>query len=80
MDRNILKAKWKQFRGRSKILRAKLTNNNRGRLSGKVDVIVGDVQEKFSHSRQKTTRNVNRYVSRYQNRLRGLRSGLRSRK
>jgi uncharacterized protein YjbJ (UPF0337 family) len=79
MDRNILKAKWKQLRGKSKIMRARLTNNDRGRLSGKFDVLVGGVQEKYSVTRQKAARGFSKRVSHYQTRIKKLRPGSKSR-
>lgn len=79
MDRNILKAKWKQLRGRSKILRARLTNNERGRLSGKFDVLVGGVQERFDVNRHKVAKGVNRRITYYQSKVKKLRPGSKSR-
>ncbi len=66
MDRNILKAKWRQFRGKSKILRARLTGNERRRMSGRIDMLVGGAQEKITTTRHKAAREVNRRVAHYQ--------------
>jgi uncharacterized protein YjbJ (UPF0337 family) len=73
MDRNILKAKWKQIRGRSKILRVRLTDNARGRVVGKVDVLVGGIQEQYHITRSKATRGASKRASHYQNRIKKLR-------
>lgn len=79
MNQNILKAKWKHLRGRSKILRARVTNDERGRLSGKFDVLVGGFQEKYGVTRRKAARGFNRRVSHYQTRIKMLRPGSKSR-
>ena len=68
MNKNIIKAKWKQFGGRSKMWWGKLTHNQRQRFSGRIDLMMGDLQEKLGYSRQKFSREIDRrrlgYVSR----------------
>jgi uncharacterized protein YjbJ (UPF0337 family) len=59
------------MRGKVKQLKAKLTNNRRGRISGQYDVLVGELEEKFGETR----RVIDRGVRDYQDRLKKLRSG-----
>ncbi len=52
MNKNLYKARWKQIRGKSRIWRAKITHHRLGQLSGKLDVMLGKIQEKCVISRQ----------------------------
>ncbi len=75
MNNDLRKAKWRQMRGKVKQLKAKLTNNRRGRISGQYDVLVGELEEKFGETRRSAARVIDRGVRDYHDRLKKLRSG-----
>lgn len=52
MTNNIDKGMWKQGRGQAKVWWAKLTENDRVKVSGKVDQFIGRLQEKYGAARQ----------------------------
>ena len=59
MRRDMLKAKWKQIRGRSKMWKGQLTGRRLDKLSGRIDLLAGKYQEKFQYSRQKAASSIN---------------------
>lgn len=69
MNKQIIKARWKQIGGRSKILRGKITHNRKDRLTGRINLLVGELQEKFSYSRQKAVRGIEKRKLNYKSRL-----------
>ena len=52
MTNDISKGKWKQRRGQAKVWWGKLTDDDREKLSGKVDQFIGRLQEKYGAARQ----------------------------
>ncbi len=61
MNKQILKAKWKQARGGSRWMRGKLLKRNRDRLSGRAEMTLGRLQERYVKSRVRVTRSIRRY-------------------
>lgn len=79
MNRNILKAKWKQIHGRSRVLRGKLTHNRLDRFNGRIEVLAGKTQETYNVARNKAARGINRRTSNYRSSLKRIRPISRSR-
>jgi uncharacterized protein YjbJ (UPF0337 family) len=52
MNNNIFKGKWKQMRGQAKVWWGKLTSDNGKKVGGKVDKLLGLIQEKYGHTQQ----------------------------
>lgn len=78
MNKDIRNAKWRQFRGKTKVWWAKLNHNNRTRLAGKYDTLVGTLQEKYGHTRQQAARGTDKWLSTHRIRLRKTRFGSKS--
>jgi uncharacterized protein YjbJ (UPF0337 family) len=53
MNQNVSEGKWKQMRGQAKVWWGKLTHNDREQVSGKVEKMVGTLQEKVGQTQQK---------------------------
>lgn len=52
MTNDIGKGMWKQRRGQAKVWWGKLTDNDRVKVSGKIDQFMGRLQEKYGAARQ----------------------------
>jgi uncharacterized protein YjbJ (UPF0337 family) len=66
MNKHILKGKWKQMRGEAKAWWGKLTDNDLDRVSGKFEVLVGLLQEKYGYSREQAAEEIDRRVTDYE--------------
>ncbi len=75
MKPELLKAKWRQYRGRSRLLRAKITNNKRQSVAARYDILAGHLQERYISTRQRASRGINRQVKHYQGRFKKLQHG-----
>jgi uncharacterized protein YjbJ (UPF0337 family) len=69
MNKNILEGKWKQIRGEAKAWWGKLTDNDLDRISGKFEVLVGLLQEKYGYTRQQAADEIEQRVNNYENKL-----------
>ena len=61
MNEDILKGKWKQFKGEVKEQWGRLTNDDIDRINGEYDQLVGRVQERYGYSRAEAEREVDDY-------------------
>ena len=59
MNEDILKGKWKQFKGEVKKQWADLTDDDLNRVEGEYDQLVGRIQERYGYSREQAEREVN---------------------
>jgi uncharacterized protein YjbJ (UPF0337 family) len=66
MNKDILEGQWKQIRGEAKAWWGKLTDNDLDRASGKFEVLVGLLQEKYGYTRQQAADEVDRRVTDYE--------------
>jgi uncharacterized protein YjbJ (UPF0337 family) len=69
MNKNILEGKWKQIRGEAKAWWGKLTDNDLDRISGKFEVLVGLLQEKYGYTRQQAADEIEQRLNNYENKL-----------
>ena len=61
MNEDILKGKWKQFKGEVKEQWGRLTNDDIDRIEGNYDQLVGRIQERYGYSREEAEREVEEY-------------------
>ena len=62
MDADILKGKWKQFRGQVKEKWGKLTDDELDQIEGDYDQLVGQLQEQYGYAKQKAEREVSDWL------------------
>lgn len=61
MNEDILKGKWKQFKGEIKKQWGDLTDDDLDRIEGEYDQLVGRVQERYGYSREEAQREVDEF-------------------
>ncbi len=66
MNNDIFEGKWKQIRGEAKAWWGKLTDNDLDRAAGKLDVLVGVLQEKYGYTREQAADEVDKRVTEYE--------------
>jgi uncharacterized protein YjbJ (UPF0337 family) len=63
VNRDILEGKWKQVRGKVKETWGDLTDDELDQVSGKYDVLVGKLQEKYGYSRQEAEKEIDDFLN-----------------
>ena len=66
MNKDIVEGKWKQMRGEAKAWWGKLTDDDLDRAAGKLDVLVGLLQEKYGYTRQHAADEIDKRVTAYE--------------
>jgi uncharacterized protein YjbJ (UPF0337 family) len=66
MNKHILEGNWKQMRGEAKAWWGKLTDNDLDRVSGKFEVLVGLLEEKYGYTREQAADEIDRRVTNYE--------------
>lgn len=62
MDTNVFQGKWRQFRGEIMERWGKLTNDKLDQTEGKVEQLVGALQEEYGYARARAEKEVNDFV------------------
>ena len=62
MNKDILKGKWKQLRGKVREQWGELTNDEIDQIAGKRDQLIGTIQEKYGYTRAKAEQEVNDFL------------------
>jgi uncharacterized protein YjbJ (UPF0337 family) len=52
MNNDVFEGKWKQMRGQAKEWWGKLTDDDLDKVNGKLDQLIGLLQEKYGYTRQ----------------------------
>lgn len=68
MNKTILQGKWRQLRGNLKTEWGRFTENDRRQLDGKIDQMVGMVQERYGYTQEGATKLLTRYLGAYSKR------------
>jgi uncharacterized protein YjbJ (UPF0337 family) len=63
VNKDILEGKWKQVRGKIKETWGDLTDDELDQVSGKYDVLVGKLQEKYGYSRQEAEKEIDDFLN-----------------
>lgn len=58
MNRDELKAKWRQLRGHIKVKWGQLTDDELDQIDGNYEILVGKIQEKYGITRQQVEREI----------------------
>lgn len=64
MNSDILKGKWKQFKGKVQEEWGELTDDDVDQIEGEYDQLVGRVQERYGYSRERAQREVDEFFDR----------------
>lgn len=67
INKDILEGKWKQTRGKVKQWWGKLTDDDLDHISGKIDELVGLIQERYGYSREQAEKEVNHFMAQLNN-------------
>jgi uncharacterized protein YjbJ (UPF0337 family) len=62
MNDDVLKGKWKQFRGEIKKTWGELTDDEIDQIEGQRDKLVGKLQEKYGYTKAEAERAVNDFI------------------
>jgi uncharacterized protein YjbJ (UPF0337 family) len=65
LNQDVLAGKWKQARGMIKQWWGKLTDNDLERISGRVDELVGVVQERYGYTKEQAQKEVTEFVDQF---------------
>jgi uncharacterized protein YjbJ (UPF0337 family) len=65
MNQAMLEGKWRRLRGTMKGRWGRLTGNNVKRIEGRVDQMIGLLQERKGYTRQKAEEELDRYLGRF---------------
>jgi uncharacterized protein YjbJ (UPF0337 family) len=60
MNEDILSGKWKQMRGKMKEWWGKLTDDDFDKIQGRRDLLVGKLQERYGHTKDKAEQEIDR--------------------
>jgi uncharacterized protein YjbJ (UPF0337 family) len=60
MNNDIFEGKWKQMRGQAKEWWGKLTDDDLEKVGGKLDKLIGALQEKYGYTRQQAEDEYNK--------------------
>jgi uncharacterized protein YjbJ (UPF0337 family) len=63
MDTNVLKGKWKQFRGGAKSKWGELTDDDLDQIDGDRIKLEGKLQEKYGRTKEQASREVDEWMS-----------------
>lgn len=66
MNKDVLEGKWKQIRGQARAWWGKLTDDDLDRVAGKLDVLIGLLQEKYGYTRERAAEEIDRRVTAYE--------------
>jgi uncharacterized protein YjbJ (UPF0337 family) len=65
VNQDILAGKWKQARGHVKQWWGKLTDNDVERINGRVEELIGSLQEAYGYTRQEAESEVDRFLEQF---------------
>jgi len=65
MSNDILEGRWKQIRGNAKEWWGKLTDSDLDRVEGKMENLIGVLQEKYGYTREQADAEIERRLKEY---------------
>jgi uncharacterized protein YjbJ (UPF0337 family) len=66
MNWDVIEGKWKQLKGGVKARWGKLTDNDLEQIQGNREKLVGKVQERYGHNREKAEKEVDEWQKQFQ--------------
>lgn len=71
MNKKIMQGKWRRMRGNLKMEWGRLTENDRRQLDGKLDQMLGLVQERYGYTQEGASKLLTHYLGDYSKRRHG---------
>ena len=65
-NEDVLAGKWKQAKGKVKQRWGKLTDSDLDRISGRMEELIGIVQERYGYTREQAEKEMSEFVSQFQ--------------
>jgi len=65
MNKDILKGKWKQIRGRAKEWWGDLTDDELDKINGRMDELVGLLQERYGYAKDEARKEIDRRLDEF---------------
>jgi len=69
VNKDVFVGKWKQVRGEAKVWWGKLTDDDLDKVTGRLDVFVGMLQEKYGYSRQHAEEEIEKRVTEFESNM-----------
>jgi uncharacterized protein YjbJ (UPF0337 family) len=65
MNEDIFKGQWKQIRGKAREWWGKLTDDDLDKVNGRMDQMVGRLQERYGYSKEEASKEVSRRLQEF---------------
>ncbi len=65
VNSDVLEGKWNQLKGHVREKWGDLTDDDVDRISGRYDILIGTLQEKYGYSRAEAERDANDFLANY---------------
>ncbi|MBN1304380.1 MAG: CsbD family protein [Anaerolineales bacterium] len=65
MKKDVFERKWNQIRGESKVWWGKLTDDDLDQVGGKLDVLAGLLQKRYSFTHQRAIKEIEEHLTEY---------------
>jgi uncharacterized protein YjbJ (UPF0337 family) len=62
MNTDTLKGQWRQLKGEAKVRWGKLTNDELDQIEGQAEKLIGLIQERYGHERQRAHQEVDEFL------------------
>ena len=66
MNQDILEGKWKQIRGEARSWWGKLTDDDLDRVGGRLDILVGMLQERYGYTREQAMDDIDQRLTAFE--------------
>jgi uncharacterized protein YjbJ (UPF0337 family) len=66
MNKDIFEGEWKQMRGQAKEWWGKLTDDDLEQVAGRLDKLVGLIQQKYGFTREEAETEIDAWIDEYQ--------------
>ncbi|MBI3153721.1 MAG: CsbD family protein [Chloroflexi bacterium] len=65
LNQDVLAGKWKQARGMAKQWWGKLTDDDLTRINGRIEELIGKVQERYGYTKEQAEQEVARFMNQF---------------
>lgn len=65
LNQDVLAGKWKQAQGMAKQWWGKLTDDDLKRINGRIEELIGKVQERYGYTKEQAEQEVARFMNQF---------------